>query len=210
MALNLSIGGKSIKFPTFARNLKVALSTKVHRNGLKATNVEDALNYIVENTNDVLGSDGYNSEKPYVVGDQLIHNNKLYRVKVACKGVEPPNATYYEEVNLSTLNTNLVNINEPININVAEGINYTKVGKIVTVSIFGVSASALIDGLSKLPTPDHDIMGECHIFDGTRCYNAYIYKTSIWGIYYYISGNAPSNSIGSGYKVYGSFTYMCK
>lgn len=85
---------------------------------------------------DVYGSSEYNSSTSYTVGNHLIHNNKLYRVKVACVGIEPPNATYYEEVNLSSLNTNLANLSDVVSTTITTSygqIIIIKIGKIVRV-----------------------------------------------------------------------------
>lgn len=38
----------------------------------------------------------YNPSKNYVSGDWFIDGDVLYEVKIACQGVTPPNATYYE------------------------------------------------------------------------------------------------------------------
>ncbi len=58
----------------------------------------------------IIGSDEYNSSKSYVVGEMCISNNKAYECILACKGVEPPNITYWKEVNLSSLNSNLTQL----------------------------------------------------------------------------------------------------
>ncbi len=45
----------------------------------------------------------FSPTKAYVAGDWLIHNNILYEVLVACTGVTPPDATYYNPITLHEL-----------------------------------------------------------------------------------------------------------
>ena len=62
----------------------------------------------------IIGSDEYNPNKSYVVGEMCISNNKAYECILACKGVEPPNTTYWKEVSLSVLNNKLNKISSHV------------------------------------------------------------------------------------------------
>lgn len=61
------------------------------RNKIRYANIE----HKAENT---IITDEYSASKSYIAGDYLIFNNTLYKVKIACSGVTPPNTTYYEAV----------------------------------------------------------------------------------------------------------------
>ena len=58
--------------------------------------------YAGSNANDrasksiITNDTAYNPSKSYVSGDWFIDGDVLYSVKVACQGITPPNATYYE------------------------------------------------------------------------------------------------------------------
>lgn len=46
-------------------------------------------------------SDLYQSNISYAKGDYFIHNNTLYKVLADCRGITPPNATYYEATQIT-------------------------------------------------------------------------------------------------------------
>lgn len=51
----------------------------------------------------IIGADAWDKDKSYSVNNILVHNNSIYRVKVACKGIEPPNTSYYEPITIATI-----------------------------------------------------------------------------------------------------------
>ena len=75
----------------------------------------------------IIGSDEYNSSKSYVVGEMCISNNKAYECILACKGVEPPNITYWKEVSLK----NELTVQRGTLI---DGVDYSKYGKVVNIT----------------------------------------------------------------------------
>lgn len=46
--------------------------------------------------------DVYNPSTSYTKGSYFIYNNVVYKVKVACSGVTPPNSTYYDAVTIGS------------------------------------------------------------------------------------------------------------
>ena len=55
----------------------------------------------------VIISEKFDETKSYVEGDYLIYNDTLYKVKVNCSGIVPPNTTYYEAVTVASEVTQL-------------------------------------------------------------------------------------------------------
>lgn len=58
------------------------------------------LKELVDDTKNTI-SNVYLSTRDYLVGDYCSYNNKLYKVIANCKGVTPPNTTYYEETTIA-------------------------------------------------------------------------------------------------------------
>lgn len=58
------------------------------------------LKELVDNTKNTI-SNVYLNTRDYVIGDYCSYNNKLYKVIANCKGVTPPNTTYYEETTIA-------------------------------------------------------------------------------------------------------------
>ena len=92
-------------------------------------------------------------------GKWIRHNGLVYKVKVTCTGVEPPNATYYEPQTigstLETLNsdTGWQNLTPPTGVTVNNGaFAYRKIGRIVTL-IFDLSFTTVPNNniLANLP-----------------------------------------------------------
>lgn len=63
----------------------------------------------------IIGSDEYNPNKSYSIGEQCIRNNKIYECILACQGVEPTNTTYWKEVSLSSLRNDIGSISSDVN-----------------------------------------------------------------------------------------------
>lgn len=92
----------------------------------------EALVNQVSNTKSVIGS-SYNASTNYAVGDRFAYNGVRYKVNVACIGITPPNANYYEiisvdedtkelESNISTLNSSLTNLSDTVTNNGAHNL----------------------------------------------------------------------------------------
>lgn len=64
----------------------------------------------------------FSPTKAYAAGDWLIHNNILYEVLVACTGVTPPNATYYDLITLHDLKNKIDALNRKSNSAVSKGV----------------------------------------------------------------------------------------
>ncbi|MCQ2087974.1 MAG: hypothetical protein MJZ37_07960 [Bacilli bacterium] len=45
-------------------------------------------------------TDVFDATKSYSAGDYFISNNQLFKVKVACSGITPPNSTYYDSISV--------------------------------------------------------------------------------------------------------------
>lgn len=59
-------------------------------------------------------TDVFDATKSYSVGDYFISNNQLFKVKVACSGITPPNSTYYDSI--SVMNELKASLNNKVNI----------------------------------------------------------------------------------------------
>lgn len=63
---------------------------------------------VEEKVDGIIGTDEeWNNTKSYLVGDMVLHNNKLWSCKLQHSGQKPPNETYWENVSLRQLNSNL-------------------------------------------------------------------------------------------------------
>ena len=76
--------------------------------------ISDHVSNLSALTNNIIGSDEYNPNKSYVVGEMCIRNNQAYECILPCQGIEPPNTTYWKEVSLSVLNNKLNKISSHV------------------------------------------------------------------------------------------------
>lgn len=78
--------------------------------------------YAGSDTNDrasksiITNDTAYNPSKSYVSGDWFIDGDVLYEVKIACQGITPPNATYYDPITLHELKNRIDALKSDLNI----------------------------------------------------------------------------------------------
>lgn len=61
--------------------------------------------------NNLRNAPAYSSTKAYAVGDVVDYNDSIYKCKLACTNIKPTNTTYWEEVNVKTIEDDITRLN---------------------------------------------------------------------------------------------------